>query len=309
VGDDIQHGIPIGFQFKYMQGPVEGLPTYGWTDPDGIPDSGDEIWEPQEWNIELTDEGYDELYVAINGYVVFDTGNHRNAPGPRPAACFDGLGTWAWDPRLLPSADIPNNFIAPYWSHLAVTDNSFEDVTAVGFFCALGVLPDPECAGGEPFPNRDCCVNGEGWWAPIAWRTVNRPRGRLLYQTEGTEPNRKFVVQWSNAKNAVTGNLATFQVQLWEHQSKILFLYKSFTTKAHYEDPPHGDTDPYFVSPGVLVGMEDWYGDVGPGWLYLPERTASTLPVGRWQLFNPVPEFAVIGWIADDYVGPGGPSW
>jgi hypothetical protein len=284
VDGGIQHGIPIGFNFKYMQGPAEGIPIVG---PGGV---------LQAWRLELTDEGYDELYVSLNGYVAFDT---YWPPGTRPAGDFNGLGTRAWNPRTLPSAGVPNCFIAPYWTDLAIADNSFAEVTSVGFVCVPGPA-DPACtplACNVPGPARysrsSCCAGGTGYWMPCTTRGVQRPRGKLLYKTVGTEPDRRFIVQWSYAKNIWTGNLATFQAQLWENGNRILFLYKDFTTKAHYEDPPHDD--PYFVRPGLVVGLEDWYGTTGLGWLYLPERTVSVLPVGQWRLINPLADLTVIG--------------
>jgi hypothetical protein len=66
---------------------------------------------------------------------------------------------------------------------------------------------------------------------------------------------------------------------------QIVFLYNEFTTKAFWEG--HGP-GVYNIVPGLLIGMEDWYGATSVGWSYLPQRTDSALPVGRWGLFNPV---------------------
>ena len=297
VGSRYQHGIPIGFDFKYMQGPEEGIPTYGWNDLNG--DGNRDC--PAEcpviaWTAELTDQGFDEIYASLNGYAVFDTGPF--SPGTRPVGVFDGLGTRAWSPEGLPDAGVPNCFIAPFWTDLAIADNSFQEVTKVCFYCRDGEAnPLPAgCGAGPGYPKRSCCANGAGYWAPCAWRSVVRPRGKLLYKTVGSEPNQVFVMQWANARNIWTDNLVTFQMQLWEGNNGILFLYKEFTTKADYEDPVHAS--PYLVNPGVLVGLEDWYGQTAVGWLYLPQNNGF-----RWVLYNPLVDGDGFGFVADKYMG------
>jgi hypothetical protein len=51
----------------------------------------------------------------------------------------------------------------------------------------------------------------------------------LVYQTVGTAPNRKFIVQWNNVGFCCTsppsGPGLTFQVQLWETSNIIAFMY------------------------------------------------------------------------------------
>jgi hypothetical protein len=125
----------------------------------------------------------------------------------------------------------------------------------------------------------------------------------------GEEPNRKFVVQWANAKQYWSGNLATFQLQLWEGSNGILFLYKDFMVKGLWEDPPH--EYPFVIQFHALVGMEDFYGTTGVGWLYLGERTESEIfdpfgfwPfVGWWELFNPLDELTTMAFVPDAYAG------
>jgi hypothetical protein len=99
----------------------------------------------------------------------------------------------------------------------------------------------------------------------------------------GDPGERKFVVEWSYARNIWTGHLATFQVQLWESNGAILFLYKEFTTKAFWEG--HGP-GVFNVAPGIVVGMEDWFGTTGVGQAYLPERVPGAI-WPQWQLLNP----------------------
>jgi len=141
-------------------------------------------------------------------------------------------------------------------------------------------------------------VDLQGYWVPCDTHEVTRPRGRLLYKTVGEEPNRKFVVEWANAKVWGTGGLATFQVQLWEGNNAILFLYKDFKPMAFFEDPPH---EAAFVLADVLfVGIEDFYGTTGVGQAYTGHRTAS--PEG-WALFNPLDEMSALAYAPDAYTG------
>lgn len=310
VAGGFQHGIPMGFNFKYMQGPEMGTPIYGWIDPDGIPDNGDEYWGVVAWDAALSNDGYTELFVSLNGYVIFDPIYHA---GARPSGDWTGLGTWAWSPEELPDPGVPNNFVAPYFTDLTITDNSFLDVKSVAFKCtgqwtegaSLATCPASTVGNVVASPAGCVCAAGPGlcttpvtgFWTPCTTARIQRPRGKLLYKTIGeVEGERIFVVQWSYAKNAWTGNLATFQVQLWEGSNGILFLFKEFTTKAFYEDPPHADA--YFVNPGLLVGMEDWYGQTGVGQLYLADYAA---PFGPWQLFNPA--LNALGFVPDAYAG------
>jgi hypothetical protein len=294
VGGGFRNGIPIGFNFQYMGGPLVGVPVHAYIDFDG----DGSIQCPRDcpvvgWNSQFNNAGYTELFVSLNGYVIFDP---IYAPGARPVNDWTGLGTTAWNPEELPDPGVPNNFVAPYWTDLTIADNNFMDVTSVAFNCGGGgwindpANPNPDC---PPFVRSSagcicafgpggCPAPRQGFWTPCTFAELQRPRGKLLYKTVGDAPNRKFVVEWSYAKNIWTGHLATFQVQLWERSNGILFLFKEFTTKAWWEG--HGP-GVHNIVPGLLVGMEDWFGETGVGQLYLPERL---LPAGQWQLIRPV---------------------
>jgi hypothetical protein len=336
-----QRGIPIGFKFHFMDGPAAGEPVYGFTQPgpDGIPFSGDEVWEAQRFTLGLTDEGYDEVYVSLNGYIIFDSGYTNAAgayipPGGRLAGDFSALGTNPFmglgpvPPNVgfampKPDAGVPNNFIAPFWSDITISDNTFQAVEMVGFvhtgptnpiaggnqhacaptFCnvpgapvmssgpgACGCVNPPQDAAHQVSPGVWRCDAVQGYWTPCRTSTTARPAGKLLYQTVGAPGERKFVVQWSHARNIWTGNLATFQVQLWESNGAILFLYKDFTQKADFHGGPPA---PYTVVPGIAVGREDWFGTTAVGQTYLPTRWRRRRPTGLplpgvvWGMVNP----------------------
>jgi hypothetical protein len=266
----VQHGIPIGFTFNFMQGPARGIPVVEAFDPTPLdPWNHDTVFVTVGWNYVLDDQGFNELYVSLNGYVVFDTVPGMGAA--RPAANFTGLGTQANFPTQLQSAEVPNDFIAPFWTNLTIGENAFTEVTSVHFVCDLllpGVHPEPRSSSD--------CVAGQGHYEVYTTRMVERPRGRLLYKTEGTAPNQKFIVEWSNAKNIFTSDLASFQLQLFQGSNGIAFLYKSFKGVSAFEDPPH--VSPYNITPSLLVGMEDATGDVGVGQAYLPTGAGFNLP-------------------------------
>jgi hypothetical protein len=213
-----------------------------------------------------------------------------------------------WEVNDLPTPEFPNNYIAPFFTDLTISDNDFEEVTGVAFVCdetpteacvacnCVNGNDAAACHQSSPFSCEDGAGDPDpsGHWEPCECKTVHRPRGRLLYATVGDEPERKFVVEWLNAKNVWTGNIATFQVQLWEEGSKVLFLYNEFKTKAFWEDPPH-DTA-YVLNPALVVGMEDFYGQLGIGQAWAP-----ALRYGTWELFNPFDEGDAWGFCVPAY--------
>jgi len=61
---------------------------------------------------------------------------------------------------------------------------------------------------------------------------VERPSGYLMLDTVGEAPNRIVVAQWLRAKNAHTGNLTSFQAQIFNGSSAILFPYADFCPRS-----------------------------------------------------------------------------
>jgi hypothetical protein len=273
-------GIPIGFTFHYMQGPPELAP--GW--PAYIPEGGGIEDLPSNWPAILGDRGYERVYVSTNGFLVLDDPEWQEYVYDPEAEEWHwrGAGNWNWWPWQLPIREPPNNFIAPYWTDLAIGDNSYQKVEDLCRRCIL-----PELPIGEECPRYE--------WLPCEWSTVERPRGRLLYATLGEEPNRKFVVEWLNARNRHTGSLCTFQVQLFEGSSAILFLYKDFQNK--------DASTPYFEVPSVLIGIEDYYGAtaVGTAFTSVGGGVGSMIPgMPSWRgiVMNwiPKPVFDIAPW-------------
>lgn len=82
-------------------------------------------------------------------------------------------------------------------------------------------LPPPQCQ----FPDY---INPNNIIAP-AWGNYDSFQGSILYASGGIEPNRFFVVEWSNILAIETNELVSFQVILHESQS-FLLNYKSGTS-------------------------------------------------------------------------------
>jgi len=280
----LYHGLSIGFTFKFMQGPAQGVPVYKYTDYDGdgsIECEPDPPWFPSEceivaWNTELLDTGWDEIWVGTKGYVAFH----------EPVRDLGQISAIKWNqmPSEIPLPWPPNNMIAPYLTDLAIGDNDFDEVTKVCFRCTRWD-PDGVCIG--------------GFYQPCAWRRVHVPRGRLLYRTVGDAPNRKFVVEWANAKVYWGSGFATFELQILEGSNIIAFLFKDFKPLAFYEDPPHAAAFPLWDT--LVVGMEDSFGTTGVGQAY--GGTPDFSPDG-WQFFNPMNELDIMAFCADAYACP-----
>jgi hypothetical protein len=278
-GQNLYHGLPIGFNFKFMQGPAEGVPVYKYDDLDGDGkleceggDFGVECWVIG-WSTQLLDTGWDEIWVGTKGYTAF----HEPVPHLRELSAIK----WNQMPSEVPLPWPPNNMIAPFLTDLAIGDNDFDEVTKVCFRCTVRD-PDGVCIG--------------GFYQPCEWRRVHVPRGRLLYRTVGDAPNRKFVVEWANAKVYWGSGFATFQLQLWEERNLIAFFYKDFKPLAFYEDPPHAAAFPLWDT--LVVGMEDSFGTTGVGQAF--GGTPDFSPDG-WQFFNPLNELDIMVFAADAY--------
>ncbi len=63
------------------------------------------------------------------------------------------------------------------------------------------------------------------FWSDLTFQVSGA--GAVLYQTLGTAPNRRFVLQWEDAFPQGSANPVTFQVILTEASSAVLFQYQS----------------------------------------------------------------------------------
>jgi len=126
---------------------------------------------------------YNYLYISTEGLISFNDiiWNHWHEP--------------------IPSAETPNNFIAPFWDGLEIDDS-----------------------------------------------------GDLMYQTVGTAPHRKLIIQYRNmAFEASTILTGTFQVILYEGSNNIQMQYRSVANVAAIR--PRGAT--------AVIGIENYTGTEG----------------------------------------------
>lgn len=138
------------------------------------------------------------------------------------------------------------------------------------YICTNGWLslgPDPHT--NAPNPRRlpfDSLPNAGiyPWWDDLELRST----GKVYYKTIGTQPNRQFVVIWSNVNRKGTDptDLLTFEVILHENGS-ILFQYQDVTT---------GSLS-YNYGKNISVGIESKDGYAGLNYLYsLPPMSLAT---------------------------------
>ena len=73
------------------------------------------------------------------------------------------------------------------------------------------------------------------FWTDLTFQEVGA--GGVLYQTIGTAPARRFVIQWNNAFPQGSSNPVTFQIVLSESDNSALFQYKNVALDSI--DPAH----------------------------------------------------------------------
>jgi len=73
------------------------------------------------------------------------------------------------------------------------------------------------------------------FWTDLTFQEVGA--GGVLYQTIGTAPGRRFVVQWNNAYPQGSSSPVTFQIILSESDNSALFQYKNVALES--TDPAH----------------------------------------------------------------------
>jgi hypothetical protein len=244
-GDDYIRGpVDMGFTFHFMNGPVEPAPGWPPGDLAFATFNGEAPPLPEDWPINLTDKGYDKVWVADNGYLVMADPQYLAQVRPLDFVLQDpNIGTTEHYDDMALGPQRPNNYVAPFWSDWIIGDNTTWKVTKLKKM-------QVECDDAVGY-QRTC-----NEWVPSEWAEVERPRGRLLVKTFGEAPNRVFVVEWQNARNYDSGNLVSFQAQLFEGSNAILFQYK---------DPlPEEDGRPFF-QPGGVIGIEDSFGQTYVG--------------------------------------------
>jgi uncharacterized repeat protein (TIGR01451 family) len=97
------------------------------------------------------------------------------------------------------------------------------------------------------------------WDDIVTWETA----GAVYYQTLGTAPNRKFVVEWyDNQHFDSSGSGITFEAILYEGSNNILFQYNDVDF-GNVSGAVSGDNPPYDNGGSATVGIEDPTGNIG----------------------------------------------
>jgi len=143
-------------------------------------------------------------------------------------------------------------FYGKYYSNIYICSNGFITVDSSQDFSESWYntpLPMPY----EPF-------------ALIAglWVDLNpEVGGNIHYQTLGTSPNRRFIVQFTNIEHYYNGNPVTFQIKIYESTGSIEVHYLSAPTDASYR----------------TVGIEDLEGQCGLEYYYGTASLTTPLAV------------------------------
>ena len=95
------------------------------------------------------------------------------------------------------------------------------------------ITSDSACASIVDFANTDLSTVGPPGdrpaalplWSDLTFQVVGA--GAVFYQTIGSAPSRRFVVQWNNAYPQGSPDPVTFQVVLSESNGAVLFQYKT----------------------------------------------------------------------------------
>jgi hypothetical protein len=110
------------------------------------------------------------------------------------------------------------NFGSADYSTLTVSANGYAAFNGLGYLSANFLLP------GHAQPN--------DFIAPF-WDDLTASTGGIIYQqTNGTAPNREYVVEWHNVATSGQTSPLTFELVLFESSGDILFQYNRLTGTA-----------------------------------------------------------------------------
>ncbi len=89
--------------------------------------------------------------------------------------------------------------------------------------CAtIADFANTDLTAGAPIPDLPAILP---FWTDLTFQTPGS--GSVFYQTLGTAPNRRFIIQWSQAYPQGSGNPVTFQAILTETSGAISFQYQT----------------------------------------------------------------------------------
>jgi len=97
------------------------------------------------------------------------------------------------------------------------------------------------------------------WDDIVTWGSA----GAIYYETQGTSPNRKFVVEWYDNQHYYSSTSGiTFEAILYEGTNNILFQYKDVDFGS-VSGSTGSDLPPYNNGGSATVGLEDPTGNIG----------------------------------------------
>jgi uncharacterized repeat protein (TIGR01451 family) len=113
------------------------------------------------------------------------------------------------------------------------------------------------------------------WDDIVTWGSADA----IYYETQGTSPNRKFVVEWNdNQHYSSSSSGITFEAILYEGTNNILFQYKDLDFGNVY-GAVGGDNPPYNNGGSATVGIEDPTGNIGLQYSFNQQAIAPGLAI------------------------------
>jgi uncharacterized repeat protein (TIGR01451 family) len=113
------------------------------------------------------------------------------------------------------------------------------------------------------------------WDDIVTWGSA----GAIYYQTLGTSPNRKFVVEWYDNQHYYSSTSGiTFEAILYEGTNNILFQYKDVDFGSVYGSTSQ-DLPPYNNGGSATVGIEDPTGNIGLQYSFNEQVITSGLAI------------------------------
>lgn len=143
------------------------------------------------------------------------------------------------------SGALPIGFTFTYYqtsyTTLYVSSNGFLSFEPTGTGCCSGTM----------MPDAD--PSTLGYVVAGYWEDLNPGAGgSIKYQTQGSSPSRKFLVQWTSVPHYPSGNLVTFQIVLYEGSNRVEVAFNSVTSDGGNH----------------VTGMDSWLGEYGVRYKY-----------------------------------------
>lgn len=134
------------------------------------------------------------------------------------------------------------NYYGTAYNHIFIMSSGWLSFTDQKF-----VLPDTSAF---PYSSDDCA----GVIAPFAITLDNSQADGVYYQTLGTAPRRRLVVEWSDAYTKFNQDYSSFQAVFYEGSNQIEFLYNTLADDGSTSNPEQSHVG--IESPNALHGFD-----------------------------------------------------